>query len=67
VGRLIQEWTVPQLSIMIIYNCTLSILIQLIIIENITESILSDCDKPYHKIKENIPHGKELENLWNYP
>ena len=36
-------------------------------IENTKESILSVCDKPYHKIKENMPLGKELENLWNYP
>ena len=25
------------------------------------------CDKPFHKIKENMPLGEELENLWNYP
>jgi len=31
------------------------------------ESILPVCDKPYHKIKENMPPGVELENLWNYP
>jgi len=31
------------------------------------ESILPVCDKPYHKIKENMPHGEELEDLWNYP
>jgi len=24
------------------------------------------CAKPYHKIKENMPLGEELENLWNY-
>jgi len=24
-------------------------------------------DKPYHKIKENMPHGKEHEILWNHP
>jgi len=35
--------------------------------KNTKESILSDCDKPYHKIKENMPLGEELENLWNYP
>jgi len=32
-------------------------------IENTKESILSVCDKPYHKIKENMPHGEELANL----
>ena len=31
------------------------------------ESVLPVCDKPYHKIKENMPLGKELENMWNYP
>jgi len=29
--------------------------------------MLNACDKPYHKIKENMPLGEELENLWNYP
>jgi len=28
---------------------------------------LSVCDKPNHKIKENMPHGEEFEKLWNYP
>jgi len=36
-------------------------------LENTKESILPVCDKPYHKIKENMPLGEELENLWNYP
>jgi len=36
-------------------------------LENLKECILPVCDKPYHKIKENMPLGKELENLWNYP
>jgi len=31
------------------------------------ESKLPVCDKPYHKIKENMPLGEELEKLWNYP
>ena len=35
-------------------------------LENTKESILP-VDKPYHKIKENMPHGEELENVWNYP
>jgi len=33
---------------------------------NTKESLLPDCDKPYHKIKENLPHWEEPENLWNY-
>jgi len=36
-------------------------------LENTKESILPVCDKPYHKIKENVPLGEELEILWNYP
>jgi len=36
-------------------------------LENTKESILPVCDKPYHKIKENMPLGEELENLWNFP
>ena len=35
-------------------------------LENTNESILPVCDKPYHKIKENLPHSEELEKLWNY-
>ena len=35
-------------------------------LENTKESILPVCDKPYHKIKENMPLGEELDNLWNY-
>jgi len=30
-------------------------------------SIFPVCDTPYYKIKENMPLGEELENLWNYP
>ena len=30
-------------------------------LENTKESILPVCDKPYHNIKENMPHGEELE------
>jgi len=29
--------------------------------------MLPNCDKPYHKIKEKMPLGEELGNLWNYP
>jgi len=36
-------------------------------LENTKEGILPVCDKPYHKIKENMPLGEKLENLWNYP
>ena len=36
-------------------------------LENTKESILPVCDKPYHKIKENMPLGEELEKWWNYP
>jgi len=36
-------------------------------LENTKESILPVCDKPYHNIKQNMPLGKELENLWNFP
>jgi len=32
--------------------------------ENTKESILPVCDKPYHKIKENMPLGGELKYLW---
>jgi len=29
--------------------------------------LLPVCDKHYHKIKENMPLGEELEKLLNYP
>ena len=32
-------------------------------LENTKESILPVCDKPYHKIKENMPLGEELKNV----
>jgi len=35
-------------------------------LENKKESILPVCDKPYHKIKDNMPLGEELERMWNY-
>jgi len=31
-------------------------------LENTKESILPVCDNPYHKIKENMPHGRSLKN-----
>jgi len=36
-------------------------------LENTKESIFPVCDKSYHKIKQNMPLGEELEKLWNYP
>jgi len=33
---------------------------------NTKENLLPVCDYPYHKIKENLPHWEELENLSNY-
>jgi len=38
-------------------------------LENTKERILLvwDTSKPYHKIKEIMPLGEELENLWKYP
>jgi len=33
---------------------------------NTKEILLPVRDKPYHKIKEYLPHWEELENLWNY-
>jgi len=35
-------------------------------LENTKESLLPDCDKTFHKIKENLPHWEELEKLWNH-
>jgi len=32
---------------------------------NAKESLLPVFYKPYHKIKENLPHWEELEHLWN--
>ena len=55
------KWTVPQLSIMIIYNCTWSILIQQIRIimsgGNLTQKTQkNDRFTSLHRIKENLPH-----------
>jgi len=33
---------------------------------NTKESLLPVCDKPYHKIKDNLPHLEEDANIWNY-
>jgi len=35
-------------------------------LEHTKESILPVCDKPNHKIKENMPLGEELETMLNY-
>jgi len=48
------------------YSGRLGLYCQVTIWENTKESIIPVCDKPYHKIKENITHLEELENLWNY-
>jgi len=72
--KITTQWTVPQLSIMIIYNSTLSILIQWIraMIVNwqsdlvITkESLLSVCDKPYNMNKRKVQKGEEIKVLQN--
>ena len=34
-------------------------------LEYTKEGIVTVCDKPCHKIKENLPHWEELEKLWN--
>ena len=64
------QWTVPQLSIMIIYNSTWSILIQQIRIilscDNLTQKIQKkDPFTSLHKIKANLPHWAEFEILRN--
>ena len=72
--RLARQWTVPQLSIMIIYNITWSTLIQWIRIMivrwqsdlvNTKKSILPVCDKPYHMNKRTVQKGEEIEVWWN--
>ena len=64
------QWTVPQLSIMIIYNSTWSILIQKIRIilsgDNLTQKTQKkDPFTSLHKIKANLPHWAEFEVLRN--
>ena len=70
VARFTKEWTVPQLSIMIIYNSTWSILIQQIRIilsgDNLTQKTQKrDQFTSLHKIKANTPHWAEFETLRN--
>ena len=64
----------PQLSIMIIYNSTWSILIQWIRvmifrwqsdIVKTKESTLSGCDKPYHTNKRKVQKRDKIEVLMN--
>jgi len=67
---IIQQWTVPQLSIMIIYNSIWSILIQWItgILSGDNLNQKTQKKDPFtslHKIKENLPQWVELEILWN--
>jgi len=88
------QWTVPQLSIMISYISSWSMdssttvnhdhLYQFMVKINSMDKgygnivrwqgdlvktkgiLLPVCDKPYCKVKENLPHWEELEHLWNY-
>jgi len=32
---------------------------------NTKENLLPVCNKPYHDLKENLPHWEELANMWN--
>jgi len=62
------QWTVPQLSIMIIYNSTWSILIQKIRIilsgDNLTlKTQKKDPFTSLHKIKANLLYRAEFEIL----
>jgi len=65
------QWTVPQLSIMIIYNSTWSILIQwtrdILPGDKLTkESVLPVCDQPYHMNNEFQEMWTEIKKLWNH-
>ena len=63
------QWTVPQLSIMIIYNSTWSILIQqirILSVDNLTQKTQKkDPFTSLHKIKASLPHWAEFEILRN--
>ena len=68
------QWTVPQLSIIIIYNSKWSILIQwtrvMIVrrqsdLEKQKESILSVADKPYTLNKREVQKGEDIQVLRN--
>jgi len=65
-------WTVPQLSVMIIYNSTWSVLIQWIRVmivrwqnDLVKEIVPPVCDKPYHINKSKVQKGEEIEVLQN--
>ena len=71
VSRKLQEWTVPQLSIMIIYNCTQSILIQQIRMILSADNLAQKIQKKAYflfviilitRSKKNLPLGEELQN-----
>ena len=66
--------TVPQLSIMTIYNGTLSVLIKWIWVMivrwhfdlvNTKESVLPVCDKPNHTNERMVQKGEEIEVMRN--
>jgi len=62
-----QQWTVPQLSIMIIYNKTWSILIRWQSDRvYTTEIVLRVWAKPYHMNNVFQQMWAEIENLWNH-
>jgi len=58
------QMTVPQLSIMIIYNSTWSILSQWI--RDILSGVLPVCDKPYHMNNGFQQMWVVIQNLWNH-
>jgi len=69
------EWTGPQMSIMVIYNSSWSVLIQRIRVMivrwhsdllNTKENILPVCDKPYHTNQRRVQKGGKIEDLRNY-
>jgi len=62
----VMTWAVPQMSIIIIYNSTWSILIQKNRIKLSWQSDLENTkERPLHKIKANLPHWAEFEILRN--
>jgi len=63
-----QHWTVPQMSIIIIYNSTWSILIHLDYIVRWQSDLKTQKKDPFtslHKIKANLPHWAEFDFLRN--
>ena len=64
------KWTVPQMSIIIIYNSAWSILIQSIRIKLSGDNLTQETQKedPFtslHKIKANLTHWAKFKILWN--